>query len=130
MRLINPPALGASLASYSQAVAIPGVLLLAGQVSLAADGSVVGVGDVRRQVQRIMERAVAILEGERLRLSDVAAANVVLRRREDYADFNDAWAAAFGNHRPVRTLTLGELVLEELLVEIQLTAVPRSATSA
>lgn len=130
MRFVNPPVLGASLANYSQAVALPGALLLAGQVALDADGSVVGVGDVTTQLERVIKRIETILEAEGLGLRNVACANVVLCRREDYAAFNQAWSAAFGDHRPARTLTLGELVLEDLLVEVQVTALPSTEEAA
>jgi 2-iminobutanoate/2-iminopropanoate deaminase len=59
-------------------------------------------------------------------LSDVATTTVFLTDLSDYKAFNEAWATAFGDHRPTLALVRADLVRPGVVVEIQAIAVVAS----
>jgi len=76
-------------------------LVVSGQVGLA-DGTLVPGGVVGE-----LRQAIANLEGhlaaEGAALTDVVKTTVFLRHMSDYAQMNDAYVEAFGDHRPARS---------------------------
>ncbi|PVX59572.1 2-iminobutanoate/2-iminopropanoate deaminase [Rhodococcus globerulus] len=125
MEFINPPILGKAIAPYSQGVVVNGVLHAAGQVALDAEGRIVGAGDVETQVHCVLDRLECILGERGATLRDVAWATVYLTDRVLYTGLNRAWSERFGDHRPVRSLVVADLVKPGLLVEIQASATLR-----
>jgi 2-iminobutanoate/2-iminopropanoate deaminase len=100
------------------------IVTVSGQVALDAEGALVGAGDPEeqaRQCLRNVDRALAAAGMARehvirigVYLTDIAQREAVARARMEY----------FGEHRPASTLfAVPALVLPELLVEIEATAV-------
>ena len=92
-------------------------LVVSGQVGIA-DGALVGGG-----IDAELRQAIANLEGqlasEGAGLADVVKTTVFLRHMSDYPRMNDAYVAAFGDHRPARSaIGVAELPLNAL-VEIE-----------
>lgn len=89
-------------------------LICSGQVGLR-DGTLVE-GGVAAQVTQAVANLSALLAGEGSDLAAVVKTSVFLVDIADYAVMNDAYVAAFGDHRPARSafavagLPLGALV--------------------
>ncbi|MGH9115074.1 MAG: RidA family protein [Acidimicrobiales bacterium] len=89
-------------------------LVCSGQLGLR-DGALVD-GGVAEQVTQAVTNLRSLLEGEGSELGAVAKTTVFLTDIADYAAMNDAYTAAFGDHRPARSafavagLPLGALV--------------------
>jgi 2-iminobutanoate/2-iminopropanoate deaminase len=89
-------------------------LICSGQVGLRA-GSLVD-GGVAAQVTESIANLGTLLAGEGSGLEAVVKTTVFLADIADYAAMNDAYTAAFGDHRPARSafavaaLPLGALV--------------------
>lgn len=88
-----------------------------------ADGAI--GGDIGAQTRRTLANLEAALAPHGLGLSDVVKTTVWLKRTEDFAAFNAAYADIFGAHKPARSTTICDLAVEEALVEIEATAVLR-----
>ena len=71
-------------------------------------------------------RNATVLATSGLGLNDVVKTTIWLTRREDFAAFNEAYAAKFGDHRPARSTTICDLALGEALIEIEAVACRRS----
>ena len=127
IRTINPDTLGPAIAPYSQATVAGDLIFVAGQVALDEQNNVVAPGDVRRQTTVAIERMETILAEAGATLQDVVTATVWLTDVSDFAGFNEAWSAKFGDHRPARAAVRAELLLEGLVVEIQSIAVRSQA---
>jgi 2-iminobutanoate/2-iminopropanoate deaminase len=99
---------------YTPLVRAGGWLVCSGQLGLR-DGALVD-GGVGAQVTQAVDNLQTLLAGEGAALSAVAKTTVFLSDIADYAAMNDAYVAAFGDHRPARSafavaaLPLGALV--------------------
>lgn len=122
LSIYNPSTLGPAIAPYSQAVVANGFAYLAGQVGLDKDNNVVSPGDVKEQTRVSIERIRTILAEFGAELTDIVSATVFITDLSDFAAFNEAWAAAFGDHRPARACVVAGLLLPGLVVEIQAVA--------
>jgi 2-iminobutanoate/2-iminopropanoate deaminase len=89
-------------------------LVVSGQVGLA-EGRLVP-GGVEGELRQAIANLEGHLAGQGASLSNVVKTTVFLRHMSDYAQMNDAYMAAFGDHRPARSaigvaeLPIGALV--------------------
>jgi 2-iminobutanoate/2-iminopropanoate deaminase len=99
---------------YSPVVRAGPWLICSGQLALV-DGSLVD-GGVTAQVTQALKNVASLLESEGSGLLDVVKTTVFLTDMADFSVMNDAYMAAFGDHRPARSafavagLPLGALV--------------------
>ena len=104
---------------YSPLVRAGDWLVSSGQMGLV-DGRL--VDGVTAQTTQALENANALLDGHGASLGDVVKTLVFLADMGDFAPMNDAYAAAFGDHRPARS-TVGVAALPMgALVEIEVWA--------
>lgn len=88
--------------------------MCSGQLALK-DGALLQ-GGVAEQVRQAMANLTSLLESEASSLDDVVKTTVFLTDMGDYAEMNQAYLDAFGEHRPARSavavagLPLGALV--------------------
>ena len=101
-----------------------GLVFIAGQVALAADGSLIGVGDIDAQLRQVFANLRAAVEGAGGTLKNVASLTVYLKDIAHHRNYLHALADEFAGVRPAETLVqVAALGLPELLVEIQAIAV-------
>ena len=86
---------------YTPAVRAGDWLVCSGQVHLR-DGKLTdgGIGEATRQC---VANVRALLEGHGATLDQVVKTTVFLTDMADYAEMNEAYMAAFGDHRPARS---------------------------
>jgi 2-iminobutanoate/2-iminopropanoate deaminase len=97
------------------------LLFVSGQLAFDEDLELVP-GDVAAQTSRCLHNMERILQGHGLGLNDVVKTTVWLQRREDFAAFNLAYAAAFPIEPPTRSTVVAQLVVPGALVEIECVA--------
>ena len=89
-------------------------LVVSGQIGIR-DGKLVD-GAMVEQLRQAIDNLRGLLEREGAGLGDVVKTTVFLRHMSDYGPMNEAYVAAFGDHRPARSaigvaeLPLGALV--------------------
>lgn len=76
-------------------------VICSGQVALK-DGALIN-GSVGEQVTVALANMAGLLESQGASLSDVAKTTVFMVDMADYAEMNEAYIAAFGDHRPTRS---------------------------
>lgn len=86
---------------YTAAVRAGDWLVCSGQVALK-DGRLVE-GGVGQQTARCVANVAALLDANGARLADVVKTTVFLADISDYAEMNDAYIEAMGDHRPARS---------------------------
>lgn len=101
-------------------------IFVSGQLPFDASRNLVGT-EIADQTRQALANLEAVLRDATLDLSDVVKTTVWLRRAEDFAGFNEAYAEVFGDRRPARSAVVSELVVPGALVEIEAIAVRRSA---
>jgi enamine deaminase RidA (YjgF/YER057c/UK114 family) len=124
---INPeggcPAQG--LYSHVGKVSSGTLLFIAGQLSVGADGSVVGVGDFKRQFAQIFDNLGAVLKGMGVGYDDIIKFTTYLVHSQDIPAFMKERAALFptifkGPLYPANTLlVVDRLVKEEFVLEVE-----------
>ena len=89
------------LGPYTPVVKVGDWVICSGQVAIQ-DGALIdgGVGD---QVTVALANMAGLLESQGASLSDVAKTTVFMVDMDDYAEMNEAYIAAFGDHRPTRS---------------------------
>lgn len=86
---------------YTPAVRAGDWLICSGQVALR-DGRLLD-GGVAEQTRQCVDNVRALLERHGARLDQVAKTIVFLTDIADYAEMNDAYTSALGDHRPARS---------------------------
>ena len=122
----NPQGLPTPRGSYSQvAVAASGRwVFIAGQTASDPDGNVVGVGDIRAQARRTLEKLILGVEAVGGSVDDIVAMTVFITDARFYSDVNEARRELFGSNFPTSTMVqVSSLARPELLVEMNAVAV-------
>ena len=104
----------------SPAVRSGSLLFLSGQLAFDDQGQI--GGDIEAQTALILEHQFAVLAQHGLSPENVVKAGVWLTERDNFQRFDQAFARAFGTHRPTRSTVISQLAIEGALVEIDLIA--------
>ena len=91
-------------------------LVVSGQVGLNESGLADGLS---AQVTQAVANLKGLLEGEGASLDDVVKTTVFLVDMDDYAAMNEAYTAAFGDHRPARSAVAVAALPIGALVEVE-----------
>lgn len=92
----------AAIGPYSQGTIIGNLVFTAGQVALDPATSQVIEGGIEAQTARVMENVAAVLAAAGSSLSRVVKTTVFLTDMADFPAMNQAYAEAFGDHKPAR----------------------------
>ncbi len=99
---------------YTPVMRVGDWVICSGQIALK-DGALSG-DSVGAQVTQALANMAGLLDSQGASMSDVVKTTVFLTDMDDYTEMNDAYIAAFGDHRPTRSaiavagLPLGALV--------------------
>lgn len=122
MKAISTPHAPGAIGPYSQAIVANGFLYTAGQIALdPASGQVVD-GGIREQTSRVMANLKAVLEAASLSMANVVKTTVFLVDMADFAEMNEVYAKAFGDHKPARSTVAVSGLPRGVRVEIEVVA--------
>jgi 2-iminobutanoate/2-iminopropanoate deaminase len=111
-----------AIGPYSQATIVNGMIYTAGQIALDPATTEVVAGGVPEQTERVMQNLRGILEAAGSSLSKVVKTTVFLTDMGDFAAMNEAYARAFGDHRPARSTVAVAGLPRGVKVEIEVVA--------
>jgi len=111
-----------AIGPYSQAVWANGFLFTAGQVALDPDKGELVAGGIAEQTVRALENLRAILAAAHSDFSQVVKTTVFLVDMADFTSMNEAYARAFGDHRPARSTVAVAALPRGARVEIEVIA--------
>ena len=86
---------------YTPVVRAGEFVITSGQIGIV-DGALVD-GGLRAELTQAMANLAAVLESAGATLADVVKTTVFLTDMADYAEMNEVYAAALGDHRPARS---------------------------
>ena len=108
---------------FTDGVEAGGFLYVAGQLSLDVNGDLVGVGDVVRQTEQVLDNVGEVLRAAGATFDDVVRVGVYLRNMADRPAVNTVRRRYFGDARPAATVVeVSALALPDALVEIEAVA--------
>ena len=105
------------LGPYSPVVRAGDFVIVSGQGGMA-DGQVVE-GGVAAETVQTMKNVAAQLASVGASMNDVVKTTCFLTDMENFAAFNEAYAAAFGDHRPARSTVAVAGLPAGFLVEVE-----------
>jgi 2-iminobutanoate/2-iminopropanoate deaminase len=111
-----------AIGPYSQGVVAGGLLYTAGQVALDPATGVFHAGGIGEQTERVLANLRAVLESAGSTLGRVVKTTVYLTDMADFAAMNEAYARAFGDHRPARSTVAVAALPRGAKVEIDMIA--------
>ncbi|WP_397474713.1 RidA family protein [Pusillimonas sp.] len=123
----NPPGACPAQGLYSHVGRVTGgeVLYVAGQLSVAADGSVAGKGDFEAQMRQVFSNLGDVLKGMGLGFKDVIKFTTFLVHSQHIEIFMKVRAELFpqlfegGSYPPNTLLVIDRLVKEDFLFELE-----------
>lgn len=99
------------------------LLFVAGQVALAADGELVGKGDIRSQTTQVLENIQAIVEANGASMADLAQVTVYVTDIEAFNSVSDIRERYFPADGPASAIIeVSALAWPEFLIEISAVA--------
>lgn len=111
-----------AIGPYVQGNIINGLLFASGQVPLHPEtGEVVGT-DIKTQTAQVVKNIAAILEEAGSSFDQVVKTTCFLKNMEDFAAFNEVYAAAFSNQLPARSAVEVARLPKDVLIEIEVIA--------
>lgn len=126
--IFNPATLNTPGGAYSHVARVPAgatLVAIAGQISVAADGTFVGTGDFEAQCEQVYANIGAALEAAGGDWTNVMQMMTFLTRREDIARLR-AWRErefprffSDGRYPPNTLLVVSALANDDLLLEVQ-----------
>ncbi len=127
-RVIQSPKLPAPMrgGAFSAGVEAPAgqTVYVSGQVSMDAEGNVVGEGDVRAQTEKVLENVATVLEAAGGSLDDVVKVTVFITDMAHYDGIHEVRRRYFGEPYPASSMVeVSALIDPRLLVEVEAVAV-------
>jgi reactive intermediate/imine deaminase len=121
-RAINPKEVAPPLKGhYSNAVRVTAgpLLFIAGQISIDAQGRLVGAGDLRAQATQVLENIRAILRATGADMQDVVSVTVYVTDIRAFHDIADIRLKYFPKGGPASAIVeVSNLALPEVMIEI------------
>jgi 2-iminobutanoate/2-iminopropanoate deaminase len=118
VEIVDAQGIAEPLGHLSNVVRSGNRLYLAGLVALDESGAVVGESSIREQTLYVCRSIQAICSQHGANLGAVARCLVFISDRAGYAEYDAAFAEAFGGHKPARATVIAEPVNPAFLVEI------------
>jgi 2-iminobutanoate/2-iminopropanoate deaminase len=111
-----------AIGPYSQALRAGGFLFTAGQVGFDPTTGELVDGGIAEQTRQVLQNIRAILEAGGSGLAQVVKTTVFLVDMADFGAMNEAYAEAFGAHRPARSTVAVAALPRGARVEIEAVA--------
>jgi reactive intermediate/imine deaminase len=111
------------ISHYTDGVEAGGFLYISGMLPMDAAGELVGVGDVIRQSEQVLDNVGAVLTAASASFHNVVRVGVYVRHMADRELINTVRRRYFGDSRPASTLVeVSALAHPDALVEIEAVA--------
>jgi 2-iminobutanoate/2-iminopropanoate deaminase len=112
-----------AIGPYSQATVNAGWVFVSGQIPLDPTTGDLVAGDFAQQAKRVLDNIDAVLKAAGCDRTSVVKATAYLTDLTRFAEFNEIYAAFFGEHRPARAVVGVAALPRGAQVEVEAVAV-------
>jgi 2-iminobutanoate/2-iminopropanoate deaminase len=112
-----------AIGPYSQATVNAGWVFVSGQIPLDPTTGDLVAGDFAQQAKRVLDNIDAVLKAAGCDRTSVVKATAYLTDLTRFAEFNEIYAAYFGEHRPARAVVGVAALPRGAQVEVEAVAV-------
>jgi len=124
---LNPTTIAPPLGSYSHAVRVETAdcvwIHVSGQIALDAEGTLVGIGDLRSQTEQVFENLARVLEANGASFDHVVKITTYLTTLDDLAGSHEVRARYLPDEPPASTaVQVVALVVPDALIEVDVVA--------
>lgn len=119
LSVVHTPNAPLSLGPYCQAIKFNGIVYVSGNVPVDPVTNQVVPGGVKEQAEQVFKNLRAVVEASGSEFGKVIKTNCFLKDMNDFDVFNNAFASAFGSHKPVRTTVEVARLPKDVLVEVE-----------
>lgn len=103
---------------FSPAVAVNGFIFLSGQMAFGPDNKLVE-GDIIVQTKQTLDNIKSLLANIGLGMDAIVKNTIWLTHVEDFAAFNQVYAAYFPENPPARATVRSDLLIPDARIEIE-----------
>ena len=121
-RLFNPGSMPTPAGHYSHAAVGAGLVFIAGQLPIAADGRRLGGEPFEAQARQVLANVQAALEAAGTTVQRLLQVRVYLTDISHWGAFNAIYAEWAGHHRPARAVVPVPALHHDLLIEVEAVA--------
>ena len=114
-----------AIGPYSQAIVAGDLIFASGQIPIDPETGEIVDGPVERQTEQVLKNLGAVLEAAGSDLAHVVKTTVYLDSMDDFAVFNETYAAFFREPYPARATVEVAKLPKGVLVEIEAVAIPK-----
>ncbi len=120
-RRLETAAAPAAIGPYSQGIVAGPLVFTSGQIPLDPSGQLVG-GSFSDRVGQVLENLRGVLAAAGCGFGDVVKTTVYVTDLARYAEFNDLYAQAMGDHRPARSVVQVAALPRGVDLEVEMVA--------
>jgi 2-iminobutanoate/2-iminopropanoate deaminase len=113
----------AAIGPYAQAVAAPPFLFISGQLGLVPETGELAGPDLASQARQAIANLLAVVRAGGGEVDRLAQVDVFLTDINAFAEFNEIYADALGDHRPARAVVEVSALPKGAVVELKALAV-------
>ncbi len=118
MEYIHTDKAPAAIGPYSQAIKAGDMVFTSGQIALMPNGEFLD-GDVKTQAKQVLKNLSEVLNEAGSGLEKVIKTTIFLADMGDFAEVNEVYAEAFGDHKPSRSTVAVKTLPKNALIEIE-----------
>jgi len=109
-----------AIGPYNQAVVCGNMVYTSGNISLSAEGHLVGEGNIQEQTVQVFKNLQAVLEAAGASLETVVKTTCFLKDMNDFASFNELYSNYFQSETaPARSTVEVARLPKDVLVEVE-----------
>ncbi|MBN2210068.1 MAG: RidA family protein [Sedimentisphaerales bacterium] len=123
MNIIKTDKAPAAIGPYSQAIVAGNLVFCSGQIPLVPGTMEIVSPSIADQTQQVLKNLAEVLKAAHSGLDKVIKTTVYLKDLNDFAQMNEAYAAAFGSHKPARATVEVARLPKDVKVEIDCIAI-------
>ncbi|KAF9067279.1 Endoribonuclease L-PSP/chorismate mutase-like protein [Rhodocollybia butyracea] len=119
LSIVSTPEAPGAIGPYSQAIKVGDLLFASGCIPIDPASGEIVKGGVEEQAKQALKNLTAVVTAGGSGMGKVVKTTVFLKDMNDFGAVNGVYAAAFGDHKPARSLVEVSRLPKDVLFEVE-----------